>query len=406
MMPSRSTSLSRSACPSNQVRPSNYELVLWVLLELVRESLLYVRFGKLIASTDLTITIKSSHPASMNGSSPTPPSLIFTATNLEILRDLLARCKRLKDASSSYPAAGLGMNSFGGTPLAEGQTWPWLQPYLHFHHPSSSADIPLGTCPDPLVGSLVDHDMLAYSLPADLRLLHPSPTTASPLTTKSLTPSSALYSHLSPSHAASTSDSMGDIDAIRDAWVRSQVVSLSTPTNSDHTEKSTLNIHVGTFNVNGKLPAEGTNLDSWLGIGHTSRDRLVLPPVPAVSPLEVPLLSSGGDQESGTEGSLEFKLRGVSSTLETSPLDIIVLAFQELDLSTAALIYATEKSREEAWTQVVLRSLNNHSWKEQPAYTKVSLLIHHLSTRGKHGHCRSHPSSLLACFSWCLSGHR
>jgi hypothetical protein len=89
---------------------------------------------------------------------------------------------------------------------------------------------------------------------------------------------------------------------------------------------------------------------------------------------------------------------------ESPPSDIVALAFQELDLSTAALIYATEKSREEAWTQAVLRSLNKHSTKEEPTYTKVGLFLNESEISNKASRYRCPPSNSLACYCLCLSG--
>lgn len=37
--------------------------------------------------------------------------------------------------------------------------------------------------------------------------------------------------------------------------------------------------------------------------------------------------------------------------------DIFVLAFQELDLSTGALLYSTEATREDAWTTAIFAAL-------------------------------------------------
>jgi hypothetical protein len=62
---------------------------------------------------------------------------------MEQLRELLAHCKRLKDASMSYAAAGLNANSFAATPMEQDETWPWLTPYIHLHHPSNSAEVPI-----------------------------------------------------------------------------------------------------------------------------------------------------------------------------------------------------------------------------------------------------------------------
>jgi phosphatidylinositol-bisphosphatase len=183
-----------------------------------------------------------------------------------------------------------------------------------------------------------------------------------------------VYTRLSSAHAGAPFDANGDIDIIREAWMQSQLVSVVQSAQANE-EKSSLSIHVGTFNVNGKLPVEGVNLDSWLGIAHEDEkgDSAVIPPVPAVSPFEVPLPSDSDEPESVLQMKKDHQPPNVGDEPAKKPADVITLSFQELDLSTAALIYSTEKSREEAWAQAVLRSLNKSSPKGEPNYVKVGL---------------------------------
>lgn len=59
----------------------------------------------------------------------------------------------------------------------------------------------------------------------------------------------------------------------------------------------------------------------------------------------------------------------VPDDLEDDP-DLIVLGFQELDLSAGALLYSTETTREDAWFSAAMAGLGEKA----ETYTKVSLL--------------------------------
>jgi hypothetical protein len=320
---------------------------------------------------------------SQTAAHPSEPFTLVTS-DLDHLRKLLKECKRLHDISNSYQAAGLNANSLAATPLAEDQAWPWLTPYLHFHHPSSAAEIPI--CMYRKFGAPKRYSLLlsAYALPMDLRLLHPSPAPSSILSSRSnltdyTTTASALYTRLSPARAGAPGDAAADMDAIRDAWIRARVVSKLGLDADDAKEfhlYDQLSIHAGTFNVNGKLPHDSTDLSLWLG---QAKQESTIPPMPAVSPLEVPLpsdddLSSTPTQEgSKLSASTSTKSHKKASSYFPKRLaDIIALGFQELDLSTTALIYATDKSREEAWSKIVLRTLNSgSSASKDGVYVKV-----------------------------------
>lgn len=56
--------------------------------------------------------------------------------------------------------------------------------------------------------------------------------------------------------------------------------------------------------------------------------------------------------------------------------DVLVLGFQELDLSTEALLYSTGSAKEDAWTNAVLAGLGE----ERNTYEKVSLMTPQLQT--------------------------
>lgn len=52
--------------------------------------------------------------------------------------------------------------------------------------------------------------------------------------------------------------------------------------------------------------------------------------------------------------------------------DVLVLGFEELDLSTEALLYSTSTVREDAWTAAIFAALGEKS----EIYEKVSILDH------------------------------
>jgi inositol polyphosphate 5-phosphatase INPP5B/F len=84
-------------------------------------------------------------------------------------------------------------------------------------------------------------------------------------------------------------------------------------------------MRVGTFNVNGKTPT--SSIRSWV---------------------------------CGTPGKSEDP-------------DILVFGFQELDLSTGALLYTTSTALEDAWTTAILQGLGTKAG----SYVKVSLQYLH-----------------------------
>ena len=61
--------------------------------------------------------------------------------------------------------------------------------------------------------------------------------------------------------------------------------------------------------------------------------------------------------------------------------DVLVLGFQELDLSTQALVMSTQTLREDAWTEAVFTALGDRSTQ----YTKVCFFMWsvHLSNSAK-----------------------
>jgi inositol polyphosphate 5-phosphatase INPP5B/F len=149
-------------------------------------------------------------------------------------------------------------------------------------------------------------------------------------------------------------------------------------------------IRIGTFNVNGKLPSDDLDLISWVtGRPTISASDLskALPPLPDISPFTVPAidpLAAHGDIAPPASTIVPLA-EPANIPLPTSPSfasdsvtndgvpDILVFGFQELDLSTAALIYATQTSREDAWARAIMSSL-----KDVGPYVKVNCVLYNV----------------------------
>lgn len=58
--------------------------------------------------------------------------------------------------------------------------------------------------------------------------------------------------------------------------------------------------------------------------------------------------------------------------------DMLVLGFQELDLSTEALIYSTSTAREEAWTLAVFAALGEKAVKYEKVFQIRLLYMKHI----------------------------
>ena len=66
--------------------------------------------------------------------------------------------------------------------------------------------------------------------------------------------------------------------------------------------------------------------------------------------------------------SILTRLDGIDETETADDPDILVVGFQELDLSAGALLYSTETLREDAWTSAVFAGLGE----KIELYDKVS----------------------------------
>ncbi|KAF9011762.1 Endonuclease/exonuclease/phosphatase [Cyathus striatus] len=147
----------------------------------------------------------------------------------------------------------------------------------------------------------------------------------------------------------------------QDEWIRTRA--------REETRKGRkrLRIRVGTFNVNGKLPSQ--DLSAWIqGILPPMKQgeaELIgrppsIPPMQTISPLTNILrnpMESWTSRKPSPQDSPEPQ-ELVPEPLDTSSdPDLFVLSFQEVDLSTEALIYSTSTMREDAWCTAVFAAL-------------------------------------------------
>ncbi|KAI0061131.1 DNase I-like protein [Artomyces pyxidatus] len=158
------------------------------------------------------------------------------------------------------------------------------------------------------------------------------------------------HHRLSSGCAGLPGDEIADFMTLRDEWLY---------TKAQHTvqrdpARQGLRVRVGTFNVNGKMPSQ--DLSAW--IGGLSGDEQVqdewkhlIPPIKEISPLS--LGESGKTIPETGPATAEPPIHGSADP------DLFVLAFQELDLSTEALLYSTKTTRKDAWTTAVIAALGD-----------------------------------------------
>jgi len=161
-------------------------------------------------------------------------------------------------------------------------------------------------------------------------------------------------------------------------------------------------MRLGTFNVNGKMPSQ--DLSAWVqasfvkkldGKGTLRSENVSLSPLQKFSPLSLPnpldwstrvpfliliiCLIECPPPVSRRKNSSE-KVTGTLERPMTIPIpmrvdevdpddpDLFVFAFQELDLSTEALLYSSSTTREDAWCYAIFAALGEKGVR----YEKVS----------------------------------
>ncbi|PVF98730.1 DNase I-like protein [Serendipita vermifera] len=194
--------------------------------------------------------------------------------------------------------------------------------------------------------STVDRRIISQLMrPADLRRLHHGPS-------------------LSTAFAGEPGDEDADAVLIRDDWVLNQVRARKDEYASTHS----IRVRIGTFNVNGQSP--NASIRSWIN-GHD-------------------------------EPSERLSLDGSADP------DIFIFGFQELDLSTGALLYSTSNLLEIAWTDAIIAALGQKSI----LYTKfasrqlVGMLILGFVRKGQRPHIGEITTSSLGVGLMGLMGNK
>ncbi|KAF8581126.1 DNase I-like protein [Ramaria rubella] len=193
---------------------------------------------------------------------------------------------------------------------------------------------------------------------------------------------------LSSSSAGLLKDEDDDIALIRDQWVRKQ---LSLRRN-EYNQRRALRLRTGTFNVNGKPPTQ--SLVPWIwgttsAVDPDSEARLSsesegkdLPPWVATNKTASSMTGSEASETSsdGTSTATPgMQASGPTSTISSPSSsifpdshrdlpDLFVLGFQELDLSTEALVYSTSTIKADAWVAAIFSALG----KNAVHYTKLA----------------------------------
>ncbi|KIY46375.1 DNase I-like protein [Fistulina hepatica ATCC 64428] len=240
----------------------------------------------------------------------------FYTTDLDRLKILLSAYKSFLEPSVAFPG--------DFNPSA----YSWLALYL-LHQ--LSASLP--------------------TVPLDLRMRH-----------------EPLIARLSPACAGLLGNEANDLLIVRDEWILQEAHRLS------RIGKCRLKIRVGTFNVNGKNPSQ--DLSAWLG----SQDAVNVPFSPPANQLST--LSVGDadrdpfdDINAVKESPDKPQTKGGALLVEdvydadaAQDADMLVLGFQELDLSTEALLYSTSTLKEDAWCSSIFASLGEKA----VLYTKLA----------------------------------
>ncbi|TFK32280.1 Endonuclease/exonuclease/phosphatase [Crucibulum laeve] len=311
----------------------------------------------------------------------------FFTPDIPTLKLLIAECKRLREVSEVDDATGASVAT---------HQFAWLGMYL-----SSRAKV-----------------SLLSSTPPDLRL------STLPL----------LY-RLSPASAGQPGDDTADIEVVREGWVRARAREHPNPSSrssNGYGGRGRLKVRIGTFNVNDKLPSQdlsawiqGLHNDATLNSGGNKEGERgdkgggapTIPPLARTSPLTLkgfewgrtksnssihsstatpapepePVRFTQPSSSSQNTASATTTVASLSSqtTLPTSDPrdepespandepDLLILGFQELDLSTEALLYSTRTTREDAWCLAVVAALGEKGggWVKLASKQLVGMLI-------------------------------
>ncbi|KAI0357724.1 DNase I-like protein [Trametes cingulata] len=280
--------------------------------------------------TELTVTINPGHD------SPFAPITLQT-NDTPGLRKILDECKRLKEVFAAETEDDYDFEPFG-----------WVGPYI-----SENALPPL-----------------LSAIPPDLRKIK-----------------KPVHTRLSPASAGLPGNDVSDIEVVREDWMRRKVEQELFA----RADKASLKIRIGTFNVNGKLPSQ--DLSAWVR-GQPDRPASnFIPPLKEISPLsmgevqknpmeeKLEALRLNDSHESSHTPDAASSITTLASFATTKPPtdvhtedsttpslvgdvaedpedpDLLVLGFQELDLSAEALLYSTKTTREDAWCMAVFAGL-------------------------------------------------
>ncbi|KAH7915962.1 DNase I-like protein [Hygrophoropsis aurantiaca] len=162
-----------------------------------------------------------------------------------------------------------------------------------------------------------------------------------------------LHSRLSPASAGLPGDDIADIEIIREDWIRKEALKRSTTKAT-----KSLNIRIGSFNVNGKTPSQ--DLSPWLrSLSIHTHSKTGAQMTEWISPLKPvsPFNISTNPIDDKYTLQHEQPLLPITSSCSPSDPDLLVLGFQELDLSTEALLYTTNTLKEDSWVAAVFAGL-------------------------------------------------
>ncbi|KAG2108377.1 DNase I-like protein [Suillus discolor] len=213
-----------------------------------------------------------------------------------------------------------------------------------------------------------ENSLKSFSSPVDLRMVNVP-----------------LHTRLSPASAGLPGDDADDISIVRENWIYNKAIEEAFTGSS-----ARLLIRTGTFNVNGKMPSQ--DLSPWLR--PTKRNSEIsgwISPLKAISPLDI--LPNPVDEQMTTSlgaSSATLAHASLNNDAKVSDPDLLVLGFQELDLSTEALLYATSTVKEDAWVEAILAGLGERGILYEKLASKqlVGMLIVAIAKKSR-----------LSCFS-------